>query len=62
MNNAPQNLKFFTAVLDREPEKKWQQIKWRTPQEAIQLSKVHGKPLFMEIVVGRLRNSSSAVC
>ena len=37
-------------------------INWTTPQEGARLARQQCKPIFMEIVVGRLGNSAFPVC
>jgi len=46
----------------QEPEKSWLKINWKSPQEGARLAKQLSKPIFLEMVVGRMGNTNSAVC
>jgi hypothetical protein len=54
---------FFLRTLAKEPQMKWEQINWcSSPQEAMSRAQATGKPIFIEIIVGRLADKTSQVC
>jgi len=65
-NNSINSLKktqFFISTLAREPQQKWNEIHWReSVDQALSDAKTCGKPIFIEMVVGRLGEKTSKVC
>ena len=54
---------YFMAALAREPEQKWNRIRWcASTAEAAQLARQQRKPLFIEMIVGRMGRATSGVC
>ena len=54
---------YFMAALAREPEQRWTQIHWcASTAQAAQLARQLRKPLFIEMIVGRMGRATSGVC
>ena len=50
-------------TLAREPEQRWLRINWaQSPQAAAEMARRTGKPIFVELVVGRYGRDTSQVC
>jgi len=55
--------KFFMECLSREPQENWKKIHWvDSPATAKNLSSQRNKPIFLEMVVGRMGEKSAKVC
>jgi len=60
---AEMRKEMFLATLAQEPLQKWNQIRWcSSPAEAARLARQQRKPLFIEMVVGRMGRAESDVC
>jgi len=54
---------FFINSMAKEPQRKWEQIQWRSSIDtAISDAEKLKKPIFIELVVGRLGQKESTVC
>jgi len=54
---------FVVAALAREPEQKWKDIHWcLSISDALSKAQLQDKPIFLEMVVGRLGQKESQVC
>jgi hypothetical protein len=54
--NIMKSSKFFLEALERENAQKWQNIKWRSVEEAVREAQSSQRPIFVEMIVGRLGN------
>jgi len=60
---ALQKTSFFMECLAREPDQKWNQIHWTdSVDQAMSLAQRFQKPIFIEMVVGRMGQKDSKVC
>jgi len=60
---AIQKTSFFMECLAREPDQKWNQIHWtESVDQAMSLAQRCQKPIFIEMVVGRMGQKDSKVC
>lgn len=60
---AKMRKEMFLATLAQEPLQKWNQIRWcSSPAEAARLARQQRKPLFIEMIVGRMGRAESGVC
>ena len=57
-----QNRNFVFETLANEPNRKWESIHWMSPKEGAALARRTQRPLFVEMIVGRLADASSDVC
>jgi hypothetical protein len=54
---------YFMSALAREPEQRWNQIRWcATTAEAAARARQQRRPLFIEMIVGRMGRATSNVC
>jgi hypothetical protein len=53
----------FLRTMAEEPLRKWEAVEWiRDPAEAKRRSTSENKPIFVELIVGRLADKDSTVC
>lgn len=61
--NADAMKSSFLRTLQNEPARKWLEIPWiYSAKDAVALARSSKKPLFIELIVGRLADATSDVC